>query len=298
MTDWIQAQRHYFESLLARTLPDDSHSLLLKAMHYSATAGGKYIRPLLVYAAGYTFNVKKSYLDTIALAIELIHCYSLVHDDLPAMDDDDLRRGRPSCHRAFDEATAILVGDALQSCAFELLSHPSDMPNQVAIINTLAKASGSAGMAGGQSLDMQSHDTNASIKTLETIHRLKTGALITASVRMGALASTQVSTTQLEHLELFSDNLGLAFQIRDDILDIESTEKDLGKSIGKDQSQHKATYPALHGFEASRERFHSHIKAAQHALEKLTVDTSYFTSLMKLFQSSRGTIISPASFTR
>ncbi|PHQ80075.1 MAG: geranyl transferase [Coxiella sp. (in: Bacteria)] len=280
MTDWINTQRQHVEQQLAERLPADD-SKLHQAMRYTCLQGGKRLRPLLVYAAGLSFGAEQQPLDTIAVAIELIHCYSLVHDDLPAMDDDDLRRGQPSCHKAFDEATAILVGDALQSLAFEQLSQPDAIPNQLTIINILAKASGSHGMAGGQSLDMLSNDSDTSIATLETIHQLKTGALFSAAMQMGALAATQCTPTQLDAINDASNHLGLAFQIRDDILDIESNEHTLGKSIGKDQAQHKATYPALLGLEESRNLLKTHLESA-HSIIKTCTDKPFFDSVIHL----------------
>jgi farnesyl diphosphate synthase len=214
------------------------------------------MRPLLVYATGHLFAGDAQALDAPAVAVELIHAYSLVHDDLPAMDDDALRRGQPTVHVAFDEATAILAGDALQSLAFEVLADtPTDDATRVALLRTLAIASGATGMCGGQALDLAATGNGSalSVAELERLHALKTGALIRAAVRMGALCG-HADADQLRHLDQFADALGLAFQVRDDILDIEGDSATLGKTAGKDQVQDKATFPALIGLDASRAR--------------------------------------------
>jgi geranylgeranyl pyrophosphate synthase len=230
---------------------------LHEAMRYSVFNGGKRVRPLLVYLTGAALNVKPISLDAPACAVELIHAYSLVHDDLPAMDDDDLRRGKPTCHKAFDEATAILVGDALQTLAFYVLSHDSNLQNsdkrRIEMIETLALASGSRGMAGGQAIDMESVGRSLNIAELENMHIHKTGALIRASVKMGALACNVIDVKQLEKLDHYAKCMGLAFQIQDDILDVESSTTQLGKRQGADIAHNKVTYPSLLGLSQAKQ---------------------------------------------
>ena len=252
------------EASLERLLPaaDEPATAPLRlhaAMRHAALGGGKHMRPLLAYAAGTALGAGEASLDAPAAAVELVHAYSLVHDDLPAMDDDDLRRGRPTVHVAFDEATAILAGDALQTLAFSALAQ-ADAPAALRIewVRTLAQASGVAGMCGGQALDIDA--TGKGIKSdsdpflsLERMHALKTGALIRAAVRMGALGGGADAAT-LAQLDRFASALGLAFQIRDDLLDIEASSEQLGKTAGKDAAQAKATYPALLGMEGARAR--------------------------------------------
>ena len=221
-------------------------------MRHATLGGGKRIRPLLVYAAGSLFGTDERWLDAPATAVEMIHAYSLVHDDLPAMDDDALRRGKPTVHVAFDEATAILAGDALQALAFSLLAEaPVSAELRVAWLRSLASASGVSGMCGGQALDVDATGQLQSLAQLERMHALKTGALIRASVRMGALAGT-VDEGTLQVLDGFAQALGLAFQVRDDILDVESSSEALGKTAGKDAAQAKSTYPALLGMEGAK----------------------------------------------
>ncbi len=197
---------------------DENPQQLHRAMRYATQLGGKRIRPLLIYATGDGLNAPLTELDRAACAVELIHAYSLVHDDLPSMDNDDIRRGQPSCHKAFDEATAILVGDALQSLAFELLSEGNG-PNQLKMIQILARASGSRGMVGGQSVDLMANNKKLNHKEIEKIHQLKTGALIVASIQLGALSSPECNSTLFNQLSEFAQHLGLAYQIQDDLLD-------------------------------------------------------------------------------
>ncbi len=247
-----QALDHWLPA--ATTHPSRLH----EAMRYAALDGGKRIRPTLVYAGGKATGAAQAGLDTPACAVELIHAYSLVHDDLPAMDDDDLRRGKPSCHRAFGEATAVLVGDALQSLAFQLLaqadSQETDAAARLGMIRTLALASGSRGMAGGQAIDLAATGQLLNIAELEDMHIHKTGALIRASVVLGALCGKDVDDAQLGRLDHYAKCIGLAFQIRDDILDVEGETETLGKHTGMDQHREKSTYPALMGLDAARER--------------------------------------------
>ena len=238
------------ETALASYLPMASiqPTRLHEAMRYSVLDGGKRIRPLLVYLAGKALNVTPTSLDAPACAIELIHAYSLVHDDLPAMDNDDLRRGKATCHKAFDEATAILVGDALQSLAFYVLSSAPNLQTtdkqRLEMIKTLALASGSRGMAGGQAIDIESVGYVLNIAELENMHIHKTGALIRASVKLGALAFPSIENHILEKLDHYAKCIGLAFQIQDDILDVESDTETLGKPQGSDIAHNKVTYPS------------------------------------------------------
>ncbi len=232
----------------ATTAPCQLHA----AMRYAVLGQGKRIRPQLVYAAGVACGAGEAALDAPAAAIELVHAYSLIHDDLPAMDDDELRRGRPTVHIAFDEATAILAGDALQALAFEVLIGADAEPAQrIALIATLASASGTAGMCGGQALDLAATGRHQTLTELERMHALKTGALFRACVRMGALCAG-ADAALLQRLDTYAEDFGLAFQIRDDLLDVEGSSTQLGKTAGKDAAQAKSTYPALLGMDGSR----------------------------------------------
>jgi farnesyl diphosphate synthase len=235
-------------------------------MRHAVLLGGKRMRPLLVYAAGAAFGATVETLDAPAVAVELIHAYSLVHDDLPAMDDDALRRGQPTVHVAFDEATAILAGDALQTLAFSALAE-ADAPAQLRIdwVQALADASGVAGMCGGQALDIDATGRTQALAQLQRMHALKTGALIRAAVRMGALAGGADATT-LAQLDAFATALGLAFQVRDDLLDIEASSEQLGKTAGKDVAQAKSTYPALLGIDGARSKLDELAAAMRDAL--------------------------------
>jgi len=236
------------------------------AMRHAVLGGGKRMRALLVYASGTLAGADEATLHAPAVAVELIHAYSLVHDDLPAMDDDDLRRGKPTVHIAFDEATAILAGDALQTRAFEhLASASASAALRVDWLATLAQASGAAGMCGGQALDIDATGTLQTLEALERMHALKTGALIRASVRMGALAGHADAAT-LARLDAFATALGLAFQVRDDILDIEASSEQLGKTAGKDLAQAKSTYPALLGMDGAKAKLDELAATMQAAL--------------------------------
>ena len=269
------------EDALRRVLPspDVEPKRLHAAMRHAALNGGKRIRPLLVYATGHALGVDETSLDDAALAVELIHCYSLVHDDLPAMDDDDLRRGQPTVHIAFDEATAILAGDALQSLAFERLAQAA-LPDKakVAMLRELAIASGHAGMCGGQALDIDATGQRIDIDQLERLHAMKTGALLRAAVRLGALAA-DAATAQQQVLDAYADALGLAFQVKDDLLDIEGDSMTLGKTAGKDIAQDKATFPALIGVEASRSRLQTLSATMLASLGQLQADASALEAL-------------------
>lgn len=237
--------------------PRDELERLYQAMRYSVMNGGKRVRPLLVYAACEALQGDIERADGAACAVELIHAYSLVHDDLPAMDDDDLRRGQPTTHKAFDEATAILAGDGLQSLAFEVLAdrrrNPQDPEVRLQMLSALGGAAGPAGMVGGQAIDLGSVGQKLDREALETMHRHKTGALIEASVLLGALASGKADDLSLKALLQYARAIGLAFQVQDDILDVESDTATLGKTQGKDEAHDKPTYPSLLGLDAAKD---------------------------------------------
>ncbi|MGH8177143.1 MAG: polyprenyl synthetase family protein [Steroidobacter sp.] len=243
---------------------------LHEALRYSVLGGGKRVRPALVYATAAALGVPESMVDGAACAVELIHAYSLVHDDLPAMDDDDLRRGRPTCHKAFDEATAILVGDALQVLAFEILASGPGLPDDAAmrlrLINILAAASGTLGMAGGQALDLAAMGRRLTLAEVEEMHTRKTGALIRACVMMSA-ACAKLDDARRLALDGYARAIGLAFQIQDDLLDIEGDESLLGKTTGADQALNKPTYPSIAGLDAARIRVRELHMEALNALQ-------------------------------
>lgn len=226
---------------------------LAEAMRYSVLGGGKRLRPVLTYAAGQALGIAPALLDAPAAAVELIHAYSLVHDDLPAMDDDDLRRGRPTCHKAFDEATAVLAGDALQTLAFETLAS-LDHPHAIRLVACLAQASGRAGMAGGQALDLGAVGQVRDLASLMQMHRCKTGALIVAALEMPALLCADPEDPRIAALRHYGQAIGLAFQIHDDVLDVTGDTVTLGKTQGADARLNKPTYPALLGLEHARAR--------------------------------------------
>ncbi len=244
------------ERQLSALLSDNDR--LSQAMRYSTVNGGKRLRPLLVYASGELLNIEAQQLDSAACAVELIHCYSLVHDDLPAMDDDALRRGRPTTHLQFDEATAILAGDALQALAFEILASDEGLQRQpaagLAMIKLLTQACGASGMAGGQAMDLQLEGQRPDQQALEHMFRLKTGALIKAAVMMPAALSPSLDQPARQSLARFAEQVGLAFQICDDLLDIEGETAIIGKTAGSDLAHDKATWPGLFGVEAARQR--------------------------------------------
>lgn len=250
--DWVRAQGQRTESALGNLLDaaNTNPARLHEAMRYAAQGGGKRIRPLLVYAAGELGDgINQNALDAAAVAIECIHAYSLVHDDLPCMDDDNLRRGRPTVHKAYDEATALLVGDALQTRAFEVLVNAQcDADMRLAMISALAGASGSRGMAGGQAIDLESVGKKLDLAGLKQMHAMKTGALLSCSVQMGGIAA-KLNPAQMQHLQNYSEALGLAFQIVDDVLDATSDSQTLGKTAGKDAANNKPTYVTLMGLD-------------------------------------------------
>jgi geranylgeranyl pyrophosphate synthase len=274
-TGRIASYRTRIEGVLAEclALPSSGTARLREAMQYSTLGGGKRLRPSLVYLTGESLGAPIAELDSPAAAVELIHVYSLVHDDLPAMDDDDLRRGRPTCHRAYDEATAILVGDALQALAFAVLADETkghqEPAARIAMIRALADASGTSGMAGGQAVDLAAVGQRLSVPDIENMHRRKTGALIQSSVLLGAFAAGVTSGPRLEALRTFGAEIGLAFQIQDDILDVEGDSALLGKTTGADAAHNKPTYPSTAGLGAARERARQLRDAAIGALHPL-----------------------------
>ena len=255
-TAWMAATQARVEAALARQLPaaDSIPARLHDAMRYAALGGGKRVRPLLAFAAGELSGAPAAHLEVVASAVELIHAYSLVHDDLPCMDDDVLRRGRPTCHVEFDEPTALLVGDSLQTLAFELLaSQPlGDPARQLEMVALLAHASGSRGMAGGQAIDLAAVGKPLTQPELELMHALKTGALIRAAVLLGALAGSPLSADERANLDRFAKRAGLLFQVIDDILDCTASTATLGKTAGKDEAAAKPTYVSLLGLDAAR----------------------------------------------
>lgn len=268
MNSRFDAWRQRVEEMLLRSIPDatTNPSQLHQSIHYTLFNGGKRIRPILAYATGELFGIADEELDPVAAAVELIHAYSLVHDDLPAMDDDDLRRGKPTCHRAFDEATAILTGDALQTLAFQTLaSAPTSEQVRLEWIRLLGQGSGSEGMIGGQMIDLEAEQRPLSDDELRTMHQKKTGALIRASILMGAAPANPEQSVR-EHLQQFADSIGLAFQVQDDILDIEGASETTGKPQGSDLERGKTTFVSLHGLDgAKRELLQLH-QQAQEAL--------------------------------
>ena len=239
-------------------LPNFLPQKLHEAMRYTVLNGGKRMRPMLTYGAGKALSIAQEALDGPACAVEFIHVYSLIHDDLPAMDDDDLRRGKPTCHIAFDEATAILAGDALQALAFQTLAHDPEITtstqNRLEMITTLTKASGSQGMVGGQAIDLESLGKLLTLPELENMHIHKTGALIRASVQLATLATTNVNPDNVKQLDHYAKCIGLSFQVKDDILDEESDTATLGKTQGKDKDNDKPTYPALLGLNGAKQK--------------------------------------------
>lgn len=271
----LRTLRDRVNEQLSKQLTDmpDAPDRLLEAMRYALLTPGKRIRPLLSYASAECFGLALDQVDDAAMSVEIIHAYSLIHDDLPAMDDDDLRRGRPTCHRAFDEATAILAGDALQAFAFELLSHTdSSAVERLTMIRILAQACGPAGMAGGQAIDLAAVGQDLSLKQLMHMHRLKTGALIRAAVLMPA-SLAGVDRAELAAMEVYGDRIGLAFQIRDDILDVTGDPALMGKMGGADQALEKPTFPALIGVDASSRMMSELIDEALAAVSQLARPT-------------------------
>jgi farnesyl diphosphate synthase len=267
LTHYQQRVDHALDAFLPNS-PAHSHNLI-DAMRYSVIGGGgKRIRPAMVYVSGEAMGADPAMLDTPACAVEMIHTYSLIHDDLPAMDDDDLRRGQPTCHKAYDEATAILAGDALQAQAFGILAASNlqiDNSRRLEMITLLATASGSDGMAGGQAIDLAAVGHRLSLQELEAMHRVKTGALIRASILLGAMCSAVTTEDELALLGRYADCVGLSFQIQDDILDVVGDTETLGKPKGSDQKMQKPTYPSILGLDASRKlALEQHEQALSH----------------------------------
>ena len=253
---WLTATQAQAEAAVERYLPTTStgQDTLHEAMSYVSVGGGKRFRPLLVAAAARLGAAEAEALSQAMAAIEYVHVYSLVHDDMPEMDNDSLRRGKPTCHVQYDQATALLVGDALQTLAFDVLSRPVNLPaaQQLQRVQVLARASGSEGMAGGQGIDLANVGKDLSLAQLQHMHGLKTGALIRAAVALGGLSCSDVSASLLADLDVYADKLGLAFQVIDDVLDCEQDTATLGKTAGKDEEANKPTYVKLLGLEGAR----------------------------------------------
>ena len=274
LKDYLATSQHRVERALEMRLPESSHhpQKLHEAMRYTALGGGKRTRPLLTYCTGKALQVAPEALDGPACAVEFIHVYSLIHDDLPAMDDDDLRRGKPTCHVAYDEATAILTGDALQALAFQVLANDPTIvapaEKRLQMINTLAKASGSKGMVGGQAIDLDSVGKTLNLPELENMHIHKTGALIRASVQLATLAAPELDPNIADKLDHYAKCIGLSFQVKDDILDEEGDTETLGKTQGKDQDNDKPTYPALLGLDGAKQKAQ---ELHEQAVESLSV---------------------------
>ena len=251
---WRKRVQSEMEALLLSHLPPATElpEQLHEAMQYAVLDGGKRVRPLLVFAAGDLFDAPRDAVERAACAVEMIHAYSLVHDDMPCMDDDDLRRGKPTVHKQYDEATALLVGDALQSQAFEVLAGGVlEASRKVAMLSCLARASGSRGMCGGQAIDLASVGLALSLDQLEQMHRMKTGALLEASVMLGAMAGKALQDAEAAALHAYSASVGLAFQVVDDILDTTADSATLGKTAGKDAANNKPTYVSILGLDES-----------------------------------------------
>ncbi|ABO24636.1 (2E,6E)-farnesyl diphosphate synthase [Shewanella loihica] len=268
---------------------DDTEPQLKAAMEHGALIGGKRIRPFLVYAVGEMLGVPLERLDACAAAIECIHAYSLIHDDLPAMDDDALRRGQPTVHIAFNEATAILAGDALQTLAFEIISQEGgelSASQQLAMVRALAKASGYSGMCGGQAMDLNATDRQIDLETLKRLHRLKTGALIRCAVELPIIAA-KVTDEQASHLLTFADAIGLAFQVQDDVLDIIASTEELGKPQGSDCESNKSTYPKLLGLSGAQATAKSLIEDALSALAKLPYNSQLIAEFARFIIERR-----------
>ena len=270
-----QRINQFLEQQLAQLVVNDEK--LHKAMNYGLLIGGKRIRPYLAYITGEALGVSLDDLDGIAGALECIHAYSLLHDDLPAMDDDDLRRGKPTCHKVFDEATAILAGDALQTLAFDIIANHnfSDAvkPKQIKLVQQLVTASGYQGMCGGQALDLAATDREITLTQLENVHSLKTGALLAASILMVAECAQNITEQEKKAFKEYAQLVGLAYQVQDDIIDITSSEEQLGKPSGSDLAANKSTYPALLGLQGAQEKAENLFQQALQALARLPYNT-------------------------
>lgn len=273
--EYLEEGKRAVDRCLERLLPSEAEepATIHKAMRYSVFAGGKRIRPILVLASGESVGGRRETLLHVGAAVEMMHTYSLIHDDLPALDNDDLRRGRPTCHKVFGEAMAILAGDSLMTRCYQILSELPDLPNgdstRVSLIREVAYATGTVnGMIGGQVVDLASEGKEISPKILEYIHRSKTGALLAACTRCGGLAAG-ANPAQVESLSAYGRKIGLAFQIVDDILDVTGTSRDLGKTAGKDEKVKKATYPALYGIADSQEKARELVRSAIEEVQSL-----------------------------
>ncbi len=293
LNDFINAAQARAEAALDARLPPANKlpERLHQAMRYSTLGGGKRLRPLLAYATGHALGLAPEVLDGPACAVEFIHVYSLIHDDLPAMDNDDLRRGKPTCHKAYDEATAILAGDALQAQAFQVLAcDPSiavPVENRLAMIEALAQASGSCGLVGGQAIDLDSVGKALDLPGLENMHIRKTGALIRASVRLPALAKPGLAPEISDRLDHYAKCIGLAFQIQDDILDEESDTQTLGKTQGKDRDNNKPTYPALLGMPGAKAKARDLHEQALASLDGFGEEAFYLRELASFIVQRR-----------
>jgi farnesyl diphosphate synthase len=284
LSSFQQTSRDRVNSTLSQVilqLPEHSEKLK-QAMEYALLIGGKRMRPFLVYATGQMLSIQKSDLDGPAAAIEAIHAYSLIHDDLPAMDDDDLRRGNPTCHIQFDEATAILAGDALQTLAFEILCDyplsPEFEIRRIELVRIVSKAAGYNGMCGGQAMDLAATDQVISQPQLEELHNKKTGALLSACVEMAIALATDITPRNKQHLMNFAKTIGLAFQVQDDILDVVGDSTVLGKPQGSDQAHNKSTYPAMLGLEQAQTYLDELHQQALQALRALPYNTQMLVS--------------------
>ena len=270
----VEQYQQRVDAALDRWLPpaDVNPMRLHQAMRYAVLAPGKRVRPVLVYATAKALGIELERVDGAACAVEIIHAYSLIHDDLPAMDDDDLRRGRPTCHREFDEATAILAGDALQALAFYIISHDpnmtADASARLQMVENLSLFSGSRGMAGGQAIDLAAVGKTLNIAELETMHIHKTGALIRTCVQLAALSTDDLDKPQFQALDSYAKSIGLSFQVQDDILDVIGDTSTLGKTQGADSARDKPTFPSIIGLEASQERA---LELHQNALQALSI---------------------------
>ena len=289
----LEAWRLRMETALDARLPPANvvPARLHEAMRYSVLGGGKRIRPALLFATALTVGLTEDQVEAAACSIELIHVYSLVHDDLPAMDDDDLRRGRPTCHKAFDEATAVLVGDALQPLAFQLLARDTALPSSATIrlrlVDILSEASGTFGMAGGQAIDLEAEGRRLDIDQVEDMHARKTGAIIRASVLMAAACVADLDSRAYNALNDYANAIGLAFQIQDDLLDVLGDVSTLGKATGADRERDKPTHPSIIGIEASQERVHLLHGQALAALEMFGARAAPLRSLADWLLSRR-----------
>ena len=274
--DDVQTRINDYLSKKLASLPLNDEKLLA-AMRYGLLIGGKRMRPYLAYITGEALAAEQSDIDGVAAALECIHAYSLLHDDLPAMDDDDLRRGQPTCHKAFDEATAILAGDSLQTLAFDIIANHKFSPviadKRINLLRYLVDAAGYQGMCGGQALDLAATNQAISLAELENLHSLKTGALLEASVMMAAECSSKASSHDKAQLALYAKLIGLAYQVRDDIIDITSSEEELGKPAGSDLAANKSTYPALLGLAGAQEKAENLYQQALQALSTLPYNT-------------------------